>query len=359
MRPLALVMVLLILVPFSHALSPGDPGFRGCVMLIPEGQFDDTDCDDVPDVVDNCPLSANHEQADVDANGLGDACDLVIDEIVIEPAEPMQGRSVLVKIGIFNNRPYEMRNMIAKVEVPRIGITASEHLRPVRPGERTVQEVLLRIPVCAPPQLTEFVAIAEYPVAPGEKEVFSNVLTVPVRQSGACPHDPGSSRTVVDIVELQDVHPEKGAVYPFTIKNNWPESKAYVLTTKGHESWGTVTIEPGSVIVVPAGGTREGLLHLFAREGQSGEKGFTLTVQARDDIEQVLLQAKIPQPPRKDPAGSQLLVGLLAFLGILGLIALVIVFLKGKHGRSVEEWLKRQAPKPRKKPRKKKSTGRR
>lgn len=342
MRLLALFLALLFVMPAAVAIYPGDPGFRGCVMLLPDGQFQDSDCDDVPDIADNCPLAPNHAQSDVDRNGLGDLCDLVIDEITIEPEEPMQGRSVLVKVGLFNNRPYPMRNMVVKVEIPKLGQVSSEQLPVVRPGERIVEEVLLRIPECAPSTLTDFVAIVEYPFAPSEKEIFSRAVRVPVTMSGTCPHDPGNELTIVDITELQDVHPENGAVYPFTIKNNWPDSRAYVLTVQGHESWGSVSIEPSSVIVVPPGGTREGVLHVFGYEGQTGDRSFSLTVQARDDAKQVILRASLPEESRTTPQwpGSQLLIGILVFLGILGLIALVIGFMKSKHDETMEERLK-------------------
>ncbi len=39
---------------------------------------DDSDGDGVPDDADNCPATANADQADVDDDGAGDACDPVI-----------------------------------------------------------------------------------------------------------------------------------------------------------------------------------------------------------------------------------------------------------------------------------------
>lgn len=334
------VLLLIVLAaPFTLAVVPGDPGFRGCVMLLPDGQFQDTDCDRVPDVVDNCPLSENPDQSDVDHNVIGDMCDLVVDEIILQPSEPIQGRSMVIQASLFNNRPYPMRNMIVKAELPRLGQVVSQPLPIIAPGQRLQTELLLRVPECAPPVLTDIVVYAEYPVAPGQKEVFSRALRVPVVPSGLCSLDPGQELTVVDIIELQDIHPENGAVYPFTIKNNWPESKAYVLSVQGMESWGTATIEPGSVVVVAPGSSREGVIIVHAYNGQTGRKAFTFSVNAREDAKQVLLQANIPDmgttSTSQGPQLNQILTGVVVFLGILILIGLVLVFLNKNERKAI------------------------
>jgi hypothetical protein len=342
MKWILALLVILFAVP-ALAVYPGDPGFRGCVISNDDGIFQDTDCDRVPDVIDNCPAAPNAGQTDVDSNGIGDLCDLVIDEVKLEPQEPMQGRSVVLTIGLFNNRPYPMRNVVLRAEAPKLGVAANEQVSTIAPGERKVEELLLRIPECAPARFTDFVVIAEYPYAPGQKEVFSNAVRVPVIPNGQCGTDPGADLTVVDIIELQDVLPETGAMYPFTIKNNFPESKAYILTVQGTEEWGNAIIEPGSVIVVPPGGSRQGAIRVFAYPGQEGMKGFVLTVQARDDIKQVLLQADVKlsqMAPSGPQGGQQLLLGVSAFLGILLLIALVLTFMRHKSKQTLHRKLK-------------------
>ncbi len=351
------VLILLLTLPLAAAVYPGDPGFKGCVISNPDGVFNDVDCDHVPDIVDNCPLVQNPVQADGDKNGRGDLCDLVIDEIVLEPSEPIQGRSLLVRAASFNNRPYPLRNALMKVEIPSLGISQSMPLPLIDAGQRVFSDMLVRIPECAPPRDTDVVVIVEYPLEPGVKEVFSNSVRVPIRKSGLCPLDPGEDLTVVDILEIQDVNPETGAVYPFTIKNNWPESKAYILTVTGHEAWGFIEIDPGSVIVIPPGGSREGQLRVFAREGVTGEKSFTLTVRASDDIKQKVLLADIPEPAKEyDPKNDQFIMGLVMFIILLVIIVAVLVYLGEKRKRSVRTELQSTLPareRPRKQTKKK------
>ena len=74
----------------------------------------------------------------------------------------------------------------------------------MEPGQRIREEVVLRIPDCAPTRYTDVVAIVEYPYAPGQKEVFSQPIQVPIVSSGMCPSETGYDRTIVEILEVQD-----------------------------------------------------------------------------------------------------------------------------------------------------------
>lgn len=60
--------------------------------VVPAGP--DTDSDGAPDCVDNCTLTPNPDQADCDANGMGDACDLPGGPIITQ-----QPTSVTVCVG--------------------------------------------------------------------------------------------------------------------------------------------------------------------------------------------------------------------------------------------------------------------
>ncbi len=343
---LALILAVALLAIPVHAVYPGDPGYRGCVMLTEDGQFDDTDCDKVPDIADNCALTHNVDQSDVDRNGIGDACDIVISELRIEPTTPMQGRSIVATVRIMNNRPYAVRDLDVKLEIPRLGLFSTDKGGGLDAGGIATREVGTGRPDCAPGTFTDVVAIVEHQYGVRQTEVFSQAVRVPVVQSGLCGEDtPGAGRTTVDIIEAQDVNAVEGALYPFTIKNNEAESKAYVLSIDGIERWGYGEIYPGGVIVIPAGEARDGALRIWSDPAWSGKQSFTFTVQSRDDAKQIVLVADItPSPQDIAPAaapGTKLLLGLLAFLVVLLVLGGALYVLRHHHRDDV--------PSPRKK----------
>lgn len=325
-----LFAVLALILIAGVAAELPQAGFSGCVIADRGQALRDVDCDRTPDAFDNCPFTNNPDQVDRDQNGIGDACDLVIDEIVIEPDTPMQGRSMVATVYLMNNRAYPMRNMVVKLEAPRLGVASSEEISLIAPGERQSRELLVRVPECAPLRLTDIVIIAEYPFAPGQKEVFSQALKAPVVSGGTCAGETGSDKTIVNILEVQDVNGEDGALYPFTIHNKQPESKAYVLSASGLEDWGYAEIHPGTVIVIPAGESRDGAIQVWARSGVVGRKSFTFTVEARDDTKQIMLLANVPERLTPADEGSQIFFALLAFLLILLVIGLIVIFRKRK-----------------------------
>lgn len=270
-----------------------EPSFGGCYISTGHGLLDDLDCDKVPDFVDNCVLVPNPDQMDQTMNGLGDSCDLVIDDIKVEPGIALQGRSMITTIKLTNYREYDMRNLVVKAESNTLGI--GDHvIIDVASLATKEAEVIMRVPDCAAPGEYDLFVTIEYPYTSGKKEVFIRGVKIKVQESGLCA--PLATQTIIDINEIQDVHPIEGAYYPFVIKNNEMFSKAYTLSIEGIEAWGNAQIEPGTRIIVPAGETREGAIHVLANEGVTGKQSFFLIIASDDDAKQVPLLADIPDP---------------------------------------------------------------
>ena len=327
---LLLLVGALILVTVQSALAVNPPSFGGCFISTGHGLIADIDCDRFPDFDDNCPDVPNAEQSDQTGNGIGDACDLVIENIAADPSVALQGRSLITNVRFTNYRAYDLRNLRVIAEIPQLGVgdTISVSVLPML--ATTVQEVIMRVPDCARPGEYDLVTTIEYPFSAGKKEVFVQPIRVAVQESGACALDP-QGKTIVDIIEIQDVDPVSGGVYPFTITNNEQSSKAYTLTIDGIAEWGAAQIEPGTLIVVPSGESRQGAIRVFARPGIVGEHSFMLVVQAKDDIKQVLLTADVPeapgngQPPVRAFPRAFFLVALAVLAFLIALFVLAVV----------------------------------
>jgi hypothetical protein len=64
-----------VTIPTSIAVPEANPIVVEEITTIVVAETEDTDNDGVPDVEDNCPLTANPDQADFDNDGVGDVCD--------------------------------------------------------------------------------------------------------------------------------------------------------------------------------------------------------------------------------------------------------------------------------------------
>ena len=76
--------------------APNEPFLAVDYVFLDTDQFADQDGDGVPDPLDNCPFTANADQADSDGDGIGDACDAIDVALDIKPTScpnPVNTRS--------------------------------------------------------------------------------------------------------------------------------------------------------------------------------------------------------------------------------------------------------------------------
>lgn len=307
----------------AHATPPFAPRqtFGGCYISTGSGLLDDLDCDKVPDPIDNCRGVINPDQLDQNENGIGDACDLIITQLEFDPQEVLQGRSFIVTAHLTNYQPYELRNLKLRAQIPELGLEEITYVDIIEGGDEERYEFYFRIPECANEGKYNVVLFIEYPVTPGQNEVFSIAGDMRV-QGGACKQErQANSNSIITILDIQDVDPELGGVYPFTIVNREAESQAYVLTIDGMD-WGDFVFEPRSLILVPAGESARGELWVYADKDVTGEHSFSLTVQSKNDAQLVLMTARIPENHELKQQESFMQFGIFA----VGIIILILAF---------------------------------
>ncbi len=281
----------------SHATPPFAPRqtFGGCFISTGKGLLEDLDCDKAPDIVDNCIGVPNPTQTDQNQNNVGDDCDLIVDRIDIDPQGVMEGRSFTVTATLTNYRAFELRNVQLTVQVPELGLEMKEYVDRIEAGEQGRYVFYMRLPNCVRAKDYDVVLFVEFPAGPGMQEFFYIPTKMGAVSSGMCEQGLPDFKSIINILDIQDVDKENGGVYPFTIVNAEPYGQAYVLTIEGTEEWGNYEIRPRSLIVVPAGESREGEIVLYANDDAEGEHGFLLTLRSKADAQQVLLKARIKQ----------------------------------------------------------------
>ncbi len=265
----------------------GGGGDNTCAISTGGRLYDDTDCDGIIDVDDNCPLASNTDQRDTNRDGVGDACDITV-SCSIPTGRLIAGQSTPVDIIVTNNLDRDMSGVRLKSTISNIGVSSSKVLSTIKAGESRVITLFPRLPECVQPgkyALTCEALSAGF----SSKEIF----TVNVQESDACNL---KGESTAEFFEVQDViaGSPQGSVFPISITNDGELQRTYVLKTEGIRPWGDFVFESGSVVVVPAGQKINTNLRVFApQETMPGDYPFRIIITSGEDQEEVYMVATV------------------------------------------------------------------
>ncbi len=103
--------------------SPPSPTPIPSISTTPQPSSPDTDRDGIADTSDNCPNVVNQDQADSDADGLGDACEIKppsadVSVSITGPQEPVFfGDEVTLIVDVTNNGPDTAKNVVTTTQL--------------------------------------------------------------------------------------------------------------------------------------------------------------------------------------------------------------------------------------------------
>jgi hypothetical protein len=279
----------------------------------------DRDCDGAIDATDNCPSIANADQKDMNRNGRGDVCDLLIEEIIVNPDNHLlQGEIAHITTRIVNNRDTPISGVTITVKNTALGIDATKTLPFIPQGDVAVVDFWLVIPKCANVKSYDLSVSATH--LGGTTE--SQRETIYVEKGTVCgTKNTTMDFTVVKVLDRFDLDRGDSAVTPITITNLGDRQATYDLSVKDLD-FGTWRIDPAPRMTLAAGHEDEAYLYLSTNpNAQPGTRTLQLTVTSDGKTTTVPITVYVRAPIQR----SILPFILLQLFIILILLALIIM----------------------------------
>ncbi|NQV09460.1 hypothetical protein HQ529_06435, partial [Candidatus Woesearchaeota archaeon] len=262
-----------------------------------------------------------------------------IRDVLFSPSyEVKAGRSLLSTVRLKNYGAKNEDGVKVTVSIPDLGISASDYIDELEAGDSvTSEELYMRIP--ASTETGDYSIKIEVLYDDGdEKETAYETLTI-VGEEGSMPlPNQPAGETTVTVPESRDVETGGSAAYPVTITNAGSTSTTYTLSVSGLDAWGSFSLDPGNVLVVPAGGTTSAFLTVHANDDAvAGVYNFAVGVSTNEGTQTVSLEANVGGEAAGSSFKRALELGVIVLVIILVILGLIIGFNKLRGGEEGEK----------------------
>lgn len=228
----------------------------GCALATPDGMLPDRDCDGVIDGLDNCPAVNNPDQADTNRNGVGDACDRLIEEIHVTPDSHIrQGEMAHITVRMINNRDAPLSDVTINLRNKDLGLDAVQRVPFIPMGEMAIVDFWVSIPKCAKLQSYPLTLGASFQ-DPRTDSLANEVLTqsITVEKNDVCGATSGPlDNTIIKVFGEVDIDRGNSALIPITIVNLGDKQTTYDLSVEGADGLGSWRIDSYPRAVIAAG----------------------------------------------------------------------------------------------------------
>lgn len=258
-----------------------------CQIYTPRGILNDLDCDGVYDEADNCPNTANSMQEDSNRNGIGDACDIIIEEVKIEPTTILKaGEFYKLTVKLLNNRNNEIKNVNVRVKSQKLNYNEKVTLNIIPMREAADVEFLLKVPRCTTEGYYSLEILADL-IENKNSFVQRTNQNIQVVKGGLC-QEPETvmENTIIETFYEAEAYPDSSALIPIKITNLNKNAETYNLSLYDISVIGTYRIDPDKIVSIPSG--HDTLLNLYIRTEKfapAGEVTLSLIVKGRDGEE--------------------------------------------------------------------------
>jgi len=264
-----------------------------------------------------------------------------IKDVIFSPEGSVKaGRALLASVRLKNYGDKDEEGIKVRVNVPDLGISASDYIDELEEDESTTSEELyLRIPSCTMEGAYDVEVEVTYD--DGDERV-TEIEEIKVTSDETCGVSGVSTQkpTIIYDSSAQSMRVGgEGSIYALTISNPTSSAKTITIDVNGVEVFGNVKISPNNVLVLGAGETKTTYIYVnAAKTAKSGEYSFTATVSGLGESDQeIALTANVEKATSFASLKKGLEVGLVVLVVILVILGLIIGFNKLRSEEDLEE----------------------